>query len=104
MEELVKQVNKLVVEEEERSMKHHPLFNSTHEGIAVIKEEIEETEDELSQLNENTLGAWHFVKKDNTKLLLINIEEMEGNAIRLAAEAIQTAAMCNKFIESFKNE
>lgn len=104
MKELINQVNGLVDDEVGRTMKVHPLFNLTHEGIAVIKEEIEETEDELSQLNENTLGAWHFVKKDNTKLLLINIETMKGNAIRLAAESIQVAAMCDKFIESFKNE
>ena len=102
MKELIRDVDRLTNQEEKRSMINHPLFNSTHEGYAVIKEEIEEAEAEMSELEENTLGAWHFVKHNN-KNVLINIIAMKGDAIRLAAESIQVAAMCQKFIESFKD-
>lgn len=102
MKELVEQVEKLVAEEGTRSMIEHPLFNSTHEGYAVIKEEIEETEYELNVLNEMLEGAWRAIKDD--RQCDGHMIEIKKRAINTAAEAIQTAAMAQKCIDSFEAE
>ena len=60
-----------VVEEIQKSMIKHPLFNSTHEGYGVILEELDE--------------LWDEVKK------------REPNIKNMRAEAVQVAAMAMKF-------
>lgn len=104
MKELVGQVEKLVAEEGTRSMIEHPLFNSTHEGYAVIKEEVEEVSDEKEILDMELGNMWCFVKNDNNNRTLGEAVKMKVRATNLAAEAIQVAAMAQKFIDSFKVE
>jgi hypothetical protein len=103
MQELIKSVTKLAEEETERSMIKHPLFNSTHEGYAVIKEEVEESEQELSDVKAQLERVWYFTKlnEDVNKDML----DLKKYALNLAAEAIQVAAMAQKFIDSnFRSE
>jgi hypothetical protein len=47
MEHIKTEVEKLVAAESEKGIKEYGLFHSTHEGYAVIKEEIEECKEEL---------------------------------------------------------
>ena len=100
MKELIKDVTKLVNEEMERSMINHPLFNSTHEGYAVIKEEVEEADQELNDVNNQLKRIWYFIKRDEN--VNRDMTQLKIYAIRLAAESIQVAAMAQKFIDSFK--
>lgn len=104
MKELKAQVLKLSAEEEKRSMINHPLFNSTHEGYAVIKEEVEETQGELRLVNLFTNEMWHCVKSNNEIGVVENAKNLKQYAIALAAESIQVAAMAQKFIDSFKED
>ena len=98
MKELILDVKVLVDEEAERSMIKHPLFNSTHEGYAVIKEEIEEAAEELQDIDVNLEIMWNVIKNnEKTDNYIYRIKE---HAILLAAEAIQVAAMAQKFIDS----
>lgn len=73
----------------------HPPFASQHEGYAVIKEEIEETEEALEKLNRCLEYAWEKIKKDFDAKE--QIELCEGFAAWAACELIQVAAMCEKF-------
>jgi len=59
--------------------KHEKVFNSAHEGYAVLKEELEELADAVELL-------WQDIKKDNW-------DNME-------LEAIQVGAMAMKFLYS----
>ena len=100
MKELIKDVTKLVNEELERTMKNYPLFNSKHEGYAVIKEEIDEASDELQNININLEIMWNVIKNNkNTNNFIYRLKDHAG---LLAAEAIQVAAMAQKYIDSFK--
>lgn len=104
MKELKAQVLKLAEEEAERSMIKHPLFNSTHEGYAVIKEEIEEAAEELAHVISNLNKMWWQIRADNKEPSIKSANNIKIYAIDLAAESIQVAAMAQKFADSFKED
>ena len=101
MKELRSEVKSLVEIELERANAQFPMFNSDHEGISVIREEMfEATADADSMKNcidrlenavflDSTLDAkWEWAI------------DAEREAVELACEAIQTAAMLRKFRDS----
>jgi ribosomal protein L37AE/L43A len=104
MEQLKSQVLKLADEESQRSMIKHPLFNSTHEGYAVLKEEVEEAEIEMLNIKFELDNTWGYIKRDKTDNTLTHIKNLKNYAINLASESIQVAAMAQKFIDSMDGE
>lgn len=92
-------IEKLVQIELKEANIVHPLFHSTHEAYGVIKEEVEETEQELIAVKENLKQFWETVKQDwchgETEL-----KSMKVYAMNVAREAIQVAAMCQKALDS----
>ena len=98
MIELIKDVSGLVPQELERASRNWPLFASDHEGMSILLEEIEETEDELKQVKKLYSKLWGFVKEDGQLLTLP--DEIKAAALQLAAEAIQVAAMAEKLKKS----
>lgn len=78
----------------------HPLFASLHEGYAVICEEADEAREECDEVERFMSMAWQQVRKDNPKLALEHISRVRDAAVRLAIEACQVAAMCDKAIMS----
>lgn len=93
-------VEKLVQKELESANQKFPMFRSDHEGAAVIFEEIEESK--ANQLNVELVFShlWKGIKKDRTDMNLMN--GLKREAINLACETIQVAAMAQKFIDSQK--
>lgn len=90
-EEVVALVNK----ELEFANTKFPLFNSTHEGYAIIKEEYEECFDEMVNIRGRLSMVWHATKNNtSTSQAIILLKE---DAVKLAVEAIQLAAMCDKY-------
>ena len=94
-------VEKLVQKELESANQRFPMFRSDHEGAAVIVEEIEEAKEEMELLERQFDVLWENVKLERGLLKPIS-EAMYSCAIRLAIEAIQVAAMAQKFIDSQK--
>ncbi|MCU7378151.1 hypothetical protein OBO34_07260 [Clostridiales Family XIII bacterium ASD5510] len=103
MKELIKQVEQLVHDELHRANKKFPLFNSTHEGLAVIQEELWEAENELKgigEAKENLDRAVYLNVFDTAmlnKLAIIDLDKLQERAVKSACELIQAAAMCEKF-------
>lgn len=104
MKELIDQVEKLSIEELIRANEKFSMFGSSHEGYAVIKEEIEETEIELKIINRDLNDMWYNVKNNSEEMTKHNANNIKSHAINMAAESIQVAAMAQKIIDSFKNE
>jgi hypothetical protein len=102
MKELKEAVEKLVSEELERANKKFPMFHSQHEGYAVIKEEIEELKDNVDYAELYLKMAWSYIKTNDIKAAMNFIEDIQKNALLAAAEAIQVAAMAQKYKDSFK--
>jgi hypothetical protein len=94
------EVNELVKKELKAANEKFPLFNSDHEGYAVIKEELEETNEELTYAQLTFANLWENVKDNKTMPTLNHAEGVRFHAINLAIEAIQLAAMAQKFIDS----
>lgn len=89
----------LVTEELVAANLVNPPFHSTHEGYAVLKEEIEEAKEALDEITVCLDMLWEHVKKDSPTAYAY-AQRIEKYAMRLAAEAIQVAAMAQKFQDS----
>lgn len=94
-------VEKLVQKELESANQRFPMFRSDHEGVAVVFEEIEEAKTELEEIDDNFHNLWCLVK-DNDIRSSTYAGWIFKSSIRLACEAIQVAAMAQKFIDSQK--
>lgn len=93
-------VEKLVQKEPKSANQRFPMFRSDHEGYAVIKEEIEESEQALENTKVYLNLLWIGVKGNLVHER--NIQYLKRYAEELACEAIQVAAMSQKFIDSQK--
>lgn len=100
MNSVKQDVEKLVQEELESANQRFPMFRSDHEGYAVIKEEIEESEQALENTKVYLRLLWIGVKENLVHER--NIKYLKRYAEELACEAIQVAAMAQKFIDSQK--
>ena len=90
------QVRQLVEVELAAANERFPQFHSTHEGYAVILEEMEETKDQLAAAERFLSYAWDRVKNDTKAREQVDYVKLF--AINAACEAIQVAAMCQKFL------
>ena len=103
MKEIRSDVEKLVKKELDSANQRFPMFRSDHEGYAVIKEEYEEAECELAYIKDRVAGLWNSVKHDLSAEWITEINATIMNrSVNLACEAIQVAAMAQKFINSQK--
>jgi hypothetical protein len=103
MEKLLQDISVLILQELERSkIAHQDHFSSPHEASAVIREEIEELEDDTLAIGQIfRLELWNEIKKDGStermQQLLLRLKETASEA---AAESIQVAAMAQKGLYS----
>lgn len=95
-------VEKLVQKELESANRRFPVFHSDYEGAAVVFEEIEEAKTEMDETEKNFKVLWTHVKLNNGMICSSHANDLYTRACRLAIEAIQVAAMAQKFIDSQK--
>ena len=97
MNAIENQVRDLVKVELDAANERFQQFHSQHEGWAVILEELEETKEQLEAVERFLSYAWNRIKDDVTAREQIDtVALLAENA---ACEAIQVAAMCQKFLE-----
>lgn len=92
------QVRELVETELAAANRKHPPFHSQHEGWAVILEEVGEAKEDFEFIDHYLRSAWEEIRKDEDAKGIIT-DEIKNAAVMLACEAIQVAAMCEKFKE-----
>lgn len=93
-------VEKLVQKELEFANRKFPMFRSDNEGAAVIFEEIEEAEHELKEMQFEFKEMWRSIKLNAGGTAFC--DAVLKRSLNLACEAIQVAAMAQKFIDSQK--
>lgn len=97
-----KEVEQLISKELAAANEQFPLFNSVHEAYAVMKEEVMEAVDEMGGVGDNLDDFWKCIRKNESMTFLEHyVQATKASAVRLAVEAIQVAAMCDKFMLSF---
>jgi hypothetical protein len=79
-------------------------FNSAHEGYAVIKEEVEETADEAERLETQLEILWIHIRQDKHTNALDMARKMYDTALAAAYEAVQAAAMAQKYLQCLGTE
>ena len=97
---LLNEVNGLIATELNRANEQHPMFHSDHEAWAVTREEYMETEDALKQLEYELRYTDYMTRHDDTDGILDRVNKLRSCALHVACEAIQTAAMAEKWMES----
>jgi hypothetical protein len=97
-------IEKLIKRELKDANEKFPPFASAHEGYAILKEEIEEANDEMIFV-EYLLGIlWQYIKENDEVRGFQNIAKIKERAIAGIKELIQVAAMCDKFEDSANAE
>lgn len=100
MREIIEQ---LVSEELARANEKFPGFNSNHEAYAVLLEEVEELQHEVIQLaGKGMTEMWEITKrprKGGTRAPKATLQTMRHITVKAIEEAIQVAAMCDKWIQ-----
>lgn len=91
-----KDVEKLVKKELAAADEKFSQFHSPHEGYAVILEEVEELEIEMEMMEHYKGALWESVKLNYSAESAV--KKLRERAIDAACEAIQVAAMCEKFM------
>lgn len=91
----------LIHGEMKEGIKSHGLFASPHEGLAVIMEEVEEARTSLVDCESAFDGFKYGVFRDAEQETLSFAEDLYVNAKCLMIEAMQVAAMAEKYIKTF---
>lgn len=100
--ELIQKSIKLELENIKRNYGEN--YNSAHEGYAVLLEEVEEVEECLRYIRIDIKNLWERVRNNfkdlensdkSAELLMVVV-----NAKQLAEEAVQVAAVAEKFVQT----
>lgn len=106
MEHLREEMHKAAENELSRANANFPLFNSPHEGYAVILEEYEEAQEALEQVKSSLDVLWEKIKGNDVTYFLVDktmAMTIYEDAINAACEMAQVAAMLLKYEMSFPN-
>ena len=77
-------------------------YASAHEAYAVLKEEIEEAAEAQKEMESRLDVIWEGVKRN--WVTNIDIYQTKEWALALAEEAVQCAAVCEKFLETVQGK
>lgn len=97
MDAVKKDVEALVQKKLDAANKKFPLFHSLYEGYSVLLEETEKLDDDNAAIKYDMLCLWNAVKGNDTETALKIVSHTYERAVNAAIEAIQVAAMCEKF-------
>ena len=96
-----KECTELIQKEMMDGIMNHGLFASPHEGLAIIEEEIVEAYTDMNDI----IAIFHKMKSevfsDNTEVAEKSAEDIACSAKCLMIEAMQVAAMAEKYIKTF---
>ena len=93
-------IEKLAEMEKQDANRKFPLFHSLHEGYAILLEEIEEAREALNFAEGSLSMLWAHIRDNNAGRALEFAGRVREHALDLAVEAVQVAAMAQKFIDS----
>jgi len=100
MKEIIEGIKELATKELISANKKFPMFQSTHEGYAVLLEEVEEVKEQLRYVEGELIYTWDDVKRNKNINAVNHVKDLREYAINMAAECIQVIAMTDKFIDS----
>ena len=82
--------------------KYGPTYHSEHEGFAVLMEECQEAAESDKDMQHSLEKLWTSIRENN--LSNFELSQVYNFAICLAEEAVQVAAVCERFMETIKTK
>ena len=92
----------LIFAEMQEGIMNHGLFRTAHDGFGIIMEEVEEAQLEMKDVESCFIDFKKAVFTDDMDAAIEYAEQLAKSAKRLMIEAMQSAAMAQKFIATFK--
>jgi Mg2+ and Co2+ transporter CorA len=90
-------IEKLVALELKSAEAKFPKHNSAHESYAVLREEVDEVNDEIEVISEEMNELWSSIKKNHdAERMKISVDIIRETAVKLIEESIQVVAMCDR--------
>ena len=89
-----------VEKEYEEANKKHPMFGSMYEGVSVLREEIEEVKEALQGVDTYYDALWDAIRNNRKDESIRLAGGLEKEALEVIEEAIQVAAMAEKYVSS----
>lgn len=102
MKEIRIGIERLADSELQRATQEYHLFASDHEAESVIREEIEESAEDIEQIEEQYYELWNAVRADDEEAAYEAANRIKHYAVYAAAELVQVAAMADKLVVSQK--
>ena len=100
-EEATKCIEQAVLHEFRNIVKKYgPIYNSEHEGYAVLLEEVEEACEDADFLRDTMKRLWLSIRQNNFSNY--ELSQVYNLAKALAEESVQVAAVCERFMETVK--
>lgn len=100
MKKIIESVTALAEKEMAWGIKEYGYFRSMHEGYGVVREELDEAQDELDIVEMVEGELWGRIRCDDSETAVKIAEDLAEKAILASAELIQVAAMAMKFAQS----
>lgn len=88
---------------ENASITYGALYHSSHEGFAILLEEIEEMESEKKAFDILKIMLWNAIKKNSFDLQYKDLIKMEICAFKMLKENLQVCAVIEKFKKTLEN-
>ena len=83
---------------------HGAVYASEHEAYAVLLEEVEEAKDSYKCMRIWLKSIWKHIKNNENQGMESCVKIMKKHALELIEEAVQCAAVCERFEETIKRE
>lgn len=90
-------INKLIKTELEDANSKFPLFSSSHEAYSVLLEEVEESVEALDAIAIEMQVLWGSIRANQYQAQQYCISKIYEKTLNLIEEALQVAAMCEKY-------
>ena len=96
--EKLKIVNELIDDEHMSAINKYGYFTTEHEAVSVLLEEIQELDEEISIVKKDYDRVWKLIREGGKQDSIYSILScIRLSAIYAIEEAIQVAAMCDKY-------
>ena len=100
-EEATKCIDQAVLHEFRNIVKKYgPTYHSEHEGYAVLLEEVEEACEAAQFMEDSLKRLWTSIRQN--EFSNFELSQIYNYAKALAEEAVQVAAVCERFMETIK--
>lgn len=98
-EKTIELVEQAINEELKNAKEYGEKYSNVFETYGVLKEEVEEMNSEVNEINRNFVIFWNFIKKNNAERQKEYLKLIETSAEKTALEALQVCAVCRKTLD-----